>query len=337
MTAGPLALSLGDPAGIGPEIAVKAWRSLSAAGPAFLVVGDAAAIESAGAPVARICRASEAQARFADALPVLDMPLAEAATPGRPTRSTAAKVIAWIERATALALSGEAAALVTGPIAKLTLYEAGFAYPGHTELLGALTANAPWPGERGPVMMLAAGSLRTALVTVHEPLARVPALISTDRIVHAGVVLAEALSRDFGIERPRIAVAGLNPHAGEGGALGREEIEAVAPAVARLRARGVDANGPAPADSLFHSEARATYDAVLCLYHDQALIPVKMLDFWGGVNLTLGLPVVRASPDHGVAFDIAGKGVARADSLIAAIRLAAEIAGRRQRAGPRPP
>jgi 4-hydroxythreonine-4-phosphate dehydrogenase len=164
---------------------------------------------------------------------------------------------------------------------------------------------------------------------VHEPLARVAGLITEDRIVSTGIVVAEALARDFGVARPRIAVAGLNPHAGEGGALGREDIEVVAPAVAALKARGIDARGPLPADSMFHDAARATYDAALCLYHDQALIPVKMLDFWGGVNVTLGLPVVRTSPDHGTAFDIAGKGIARADSLIAAIRLAAQIAERR--------
>ena len=179
-------------------------------------------------------------------------------------------------------------------------------------------------------MMLAAKDLRVALVTVHEPLARVSGLLSHDRIVETGLVLAEALMRDFGVAQPRIVVAGLNPHAGEGGAIGREEVEVVTPAVDTLRRRGIDIRGPLPADSLFHDAARATYDAALCLYHDQALIPVKMLDFWGGVNLTLGLPIVRTSPDHGTAFDIAGKGLARPDSLIAAIRLAADIAERRR-------
>jgi len=181
-------------------------------------------------------------------------------------------------------------------------------------------------------MMLTAKDLRVALVTIHEPLAKVPGLLTREAIVRAGRVTAEALARDFGVERPRIAVAGLNPHAGEGGALGDEEIRIVAPAVSALREAGVDARGPLPADSLFHEAARATYDAALCLYHDQALIPVKMLDFWGGVNVTLGLPVVRTSPDHGVALDIAGKGLARPESLIAAIRLAAGIAARRRSA-----
>jgi 4-hydroxythreonine-4-phosphate dehydrogenase len=235
-----------------------------------------------------------------------------------------------------LALSGAVGGVVTAPIAKGVLYAAGFGFPGHTELLGELTASVPFEGARGPVMMLTAQDLRVCLVTIHEPLARVPGLLSVERIVNAGLVTAQALNRDFGVESPRLAIAGLNPHAGEGGALGREEIELVAPAVQDLRDLGVEARGPLPADSLFHPEARATYDAALCLYHDQALIPVKMLDFWGGVNVTLGLPIVRTSPDHGVAFDIAGKGVARAESLIAAIKLAGEIAARRQasRKGP---
>ncbi len=279
--------------------------------------------------MATIACAAEAAGRFADALPVLDLPLPAPATPGRPSVVAAPCVIRWIERAVELALAGEAAGVVTAPIAKATLYEAGFAHPGHTEFLGALTEASPMAGERGPVMMLAAADLRVALVTVHAPLARVPALVNLPRIVHAGLVTAQALRRDFGIPNPRLAVAGLNPHAGEGGAIGREEIEVVGPAVEALRAAGVDARGPSPADSLFHPAARAGYDAALCLYHDQALIPVKMLDFWGGVNLTLGLPIVRTSPDHGTAFDIAGRGVARPDSLIAAIRLAAQIAERR--------
>jgi 4-hydroxythreonine-4-phosphate dehydrogenase len=250
-------------------------------------------------------------------------------TPGQPTPAAAPQVIAWIERAVALAVAGEAAGVVTAPIAKATLYEAGFAYPGHTEFVGALTAATAMPGARGPVMMLTAKDLRVALVTVHVPLAQAPGLLTEAKIVAAGRVVAEALARDFGVAKPRLAVAGLNPHAGEGGAIGDEEVRIVAPAVAALREAGIDARGPLPADSLFHDAARKTYDAALCLYHDQALIPVKMLDFWGGVNLTLGLPIVRTSPDHGTAFDIAGKGVARADSLIAAIRLAAKIAERR--------
>ena len=185
-------------------------------------------------------------------------------------------------------------------------------------------------GERGPVMMLASGDLRTVLVTIHEPYAAVPALLTLERIVHTARVTAEALTRDFGVAAPRLAIAGLNPHAGESGKIGREEIEVIAPAVAALRALGIDAVGPRPADTLFHAEARRTYDAAVCMYHDQALIPVKMLDFWGGVNVTLGLPVVRVSPDHGTGFDVAGQGLARPDSLIAAVAAAADIAARRR-------
>ena len=332
LAAKPLAVTLGDPAGVGPEIVAAAWRALRASGPAFFAVGDARTLAAAGARVAVIADAVEAGARFGEALPVLDAPLSALPVPGQPSAEAAPFVVRWIESAVQLALDGAAAGVVTAPIAKASLYAAGFAFPGHTEFIGELTRSAPMPGARGPVMMLAAGDLRAALVTVHEPLARVPQLVTEARIVSTGMVVAEALARDFGVARPRIAVAGLNPHAGEGGALGREDVEVVAPAVAVLKARGVDARGPLPSDSLFHAAARATYDAALCLYHDQALIPVKMLDFWGGVNLTLGLPIVRTSPDHGTAFDIAGKGVARPDSLIAAIRLAAEIATRRQAA-----
>jgi len=333
VTGGPLALTLGDPAGIGPEIIVGAWRALKDEGPGFFVVGDASTLTAVAGPDAKrvltISSPDEALAVFAEALPVLDLPLAASATPGRPTPAAAASVVRWIETAVGLALSHTVAAVVTAPIAKAPLYEAGFQFPGHTEFLGELTARAPYDGARGPVMMLTAQDLRATLVTVHEPLSRVPGKLSREAIVHAGVVTAEALRRDFGIEAPRIAVAGLNPHAGESGAIGREEAEIVAPAVQALRDQGVDAKGPYPADTLFPAEVRATYDAALCLYHDQALIPVKMLDFWGGVNVTLGLPIVRTSPDHGTAFDIAGRGVARPDSLIAAIRLADEIARRR--------
>jgi 4-hydroxythreonine-4-phosphate dehydrogenase len=212
------------------------------------------------------------------------------------------------------------------------LYEAGFRFPGHTEFLDELTAAAPHIGRRGPVMMLTAGGLRTTLVTIHEPIAAVPSLITQDRVVRTAEVTAEALTRDFGVERPRLVVAGLNPHAGESGSIGREDADIIQPAVRRLQALGHDVEGPRSADTLFHPEARKTYDAVVCMFHDQALIPVKMLDFWGGVNVTLGLPLVRTSPDHGVGFDIAGRGLARADSLIAALKLAAQMARRRSAA-----
>ncbi|CAN7351517.1 4-hydroxythreonine-4-phosphate dehydrogenase PdxA [Phenylobacterium sp. LjRoot219] len=333
MSRRPLALTLGDPAGVGPEIIVKAWQALRAEPLSFFAVGDFQALAAASAADAgilqRIASPQEATRVFPDALPVLDLPLATPAVAGRPTAAAAPSVIQWIETAVDLALRGEAGGVVTAPISKAPLYDAGFKFPGHTEFLGELTAAAPYEGARGPIMMLTARDLRVTLVTVHAPLARVPALLSTEAIVHAGLVTAQALRRDFGIAAPRVAVAGLNPHAGESGSIGREEVDLVAPAVQALRALGVDASGPYPADSMFPEEMRARYDAALCLYHDQALIPVKMLDFWGGVNVSLGLPIVRTSPDHGTAFNIAGQGVARPDSLLAAIRLADAIAGRR--------
>ncbi len=333
MTQGPLALSLGDPAGVGPEIVVKAWRALKDGGPTFFVVGDAHAVASAPTAGANLVQAisspAEAQAAFPHAIPVLDLPLRAPVVAGQPSPGAAASVIQWIETAVGLALSRTVAGVVTAPIAKAPLYAAGFKFPGHTELLGELTAAARYDGARGPVMMLTAGGLRATLVTVHEPLTKVAGKLTVEAIVNAGLVTFQALRRDFGIESPRVVVAGLNPHAGESGTIGREEVEIVDPAIRALKDLGVDARGPYPADTLFHAEARETYDGVVCLYHDQALIPVKMLDFWGGVNVTLGLPIVRTSPDHGTAFDIAGRGVARADSLIAAIRLADEIARRR--------
>jgi 4-hydroxythreonine-4-phosphate dehydrogenase len=330
----PLALTLGDPAGVGPEIIVKAWQALRKGGAPFVVIGDfqslAAASSAGGSILTRVGSVKEGAATFADALPVLDMPLSAPVVSGKASAVHAAMIVRWIETAVGLALSGAVSGVVTAPIAKAPLYEAGFKFPGHTEFLAELTAEAPLTGERGPVMMLTAGNLRTALVTIHEPYAAVPGLLSRDRIVHTALVTAQALTRDFGIARPRLAITGLNPHAGESGSIGRDEVEVIQPAVEALRGLGLDVIGPRPADSLFHPEARATYDAAVCMYHDQALIPVKMLDFWGGVNLTLGLPIVRTSPDHGVGYDAAGRGVARADSLIAAIRLAAEIAVRRR-------
>ena len=333
MKTGPLALTLGDPAGIGPEIIVKAWTQLRETGPAFLVVGDSQSLASASGSgatiVRRVISPDDAAKVFPDAIPVLDIPLRAPVVSGQPTSAAARSVIQWIETAVGLALSGQVSGVVTAPIAKAPLYEAGFAFPGHTEFLGELTQATRFDGARGPIMMLAAPGLRTTLVTVHEPLSQVAAALSIEKVVNAGLVTAQALRRDFGVEAPRLAVAGLNPHAGESGAIGREEHEIIAPAIRALRDLGVDATGPISADSLFPEEMRSRYDAALCMYHDQALIPVKMLDFWGGVNVTLGLPIVRTSPDHGTAFDIAGRGLARADSLVAAIRLADEIATRR--------
>ena len=329
----PLALTLGDPAGIGPEIVFKAWSQLRASGPAFVVVGDFQALASASGSgmhmVRRVTTPKQGAEVFSQVLPVLDIPLRSPVVAGQPSSAAAPAIIRWIETGAGLALSGAVSGLVTAPIAKAPLYEAGFQFPGHTEFLGELTASANYQGARGPIMMLAVDGLRTTLVTVHEPLSKVGGLLSVDKIVNAGMVTAQALRSDFGIEAPRLAVAGFNPHAGEDGSIGREDAEIIVPAVAALRELGVNAKGPTPADSLFHEAARAKFDAVVCMYHDQALIPVKMLDFWGGVNLTLGLPIVRTSPDHGTAFDIAGRGLARPDSLIAAIRMAHDIAERR--------
>jgi 4-hydroxythreonine-4-phosphate dehydrogenase len=334
VTPKPLALSLGDPAGIGPEIIVKAWRALRQSGPAFMVIGDLEVLNAASAAGAsalqRVTSADEAARVFATALPVLDLPLQAQVVAGRADPAYAPGVIRWIETAVGLALSGDVEAVVTAPIAKAPLYQAGFAYPGHTEFIAELTTTARYDGARGPVMMLTAGDLKVSLVTIHLPLREAPAALSIERVVNTALVTAQALRADFGIDRPRLAMAGLNPHAGEGGALGREEIEIIGPAARALRDLGVDCGDPRPADTLFHPQARQTYDAAVCMYHDQALIPVKMLDFWGGVNVTLGLPIVRASPDHGVGFDIAGRGLARADSLIAAIRLAHDVAARRR-------
>jgi 4-hydroxythreonine-4-phosphate dehydrogenase len=326
VTQGVLALSLGDPAGIGPEIIAKAWAALRYSGPAFMVIGDADLLAAQGVAVQRVDGPEEAQAPFSDAVPVLDLPLGHSVTPGVADKTHAPAIIRWIETAVDMAVKGEVRGLVTAPISKAPLYEAGFKFPGHTEFLASLTADVPMAGVRGPVMMLTSGDLRAVLVTIHVPIAKVASALTQEAIIHTATVTAEAMSRDFGIAKPRLVLAGLNPHAGEGGTIGDEEIRLLAPAVAALRARGIDCAGPKPADTLFHEEARKTYDAVVCLYHDQALIPVKMLDFWGGVNVSLGLPIVRTSPDHGTGFDIAGQGIARADSLIAAIRMADQIA-----------
>ena len=322
---------MGEPGGIGGELTIKAWRALSSGDAAFFVIDDAARLEAMGAPVERISSPTEAAKHFARRLPVLDLGAEFTVKTGVADKANAPHVIASIEKAVALALAGQAAGVVTNPIQKASLIAAGFQFPGHTEFLGALTEKAPMPGgrHRGPIMMLAGPQLRTVPVTVHEPLAKAAAGLTSEAIIHAGLVTAEALQHDFGVARPRLAIAGLNPHAGEGGALGKEDGAIIAPAVEALRKAGVDARGPLPADTMFHEEARRTYDAALCMYHDQALIPIKTINFHDAVNVTLGLPIVRTSPDHGTALDIAGKNIARADSLIAAIKLAAEMAGRR--------
>lgn len=326
----PLALSMGDPAGVGPEIIVQAWRAFAGqAGPRFVVVGDAAVLKAQGAPVREIIAPLDAASTFDNALPVLHSPAPAPVVAGRPDPANAAAVADWIEQAVSLTIAGETSGVVTAPIAKAPMYASGFRFPGHTEFIAELTADVPFAGVRGPVMMLTAKDLRACLVTIHVAIDQLPELVTGERVCRVARVVHEAMRRDFGVARPRLALAALNPHAGEGGAIGLQEIEILRPAAADLRAEGIEITDPLPADTLFHEEARRNYDAVVCLYHDQALIPVKTLDFWGGVNATLGLPVVRTSPDHGTGFDIAGKGLARPDSLIAAIRLASEMAAAR--------
>ena len=337
----PLAVSMGDPAGIGLEISLRAWAARSAEGlPPFVLFADPdAAAERArvlglAVPIAAIETLGEAADTFKSALPLCAVPLSVGALPGVPDPANAAAVIAAIERATAAVAGGEAAALVTNPIAKHVLAGAGFPYPGHTEFLAAL-AERHWPGHQfHPVMMLAAQGLRVVPLTVHCRLADVPKAITRERIGVSVRITHTALRRDFGVERPRIAVTGLNPHAGEEGRMGREEIEVIAPALAALRTEGLDVTGPHPADTLFHAAARATYDVAVCMYHDQALIPFKTVAFEDGVNVTLGLPFVRTSPDHGTAFDIAGQGCASAQSFIESLKLAAAISAARAAAPP---
>jgi 4-hydroxythreonine-4-phosphate dehydrogenase len=310
---------MGDPAGIGGELTVRAWQALHRDGPCFVALDDPQRLT--GVPIVEVASPDAAQAVFADALPVLPIRLASPARPGHPDKANARAVIASIERAAALCLAGEASGMVTNPINKAALYDAGFAYPGHTEFLAELT------GARGKqIMMLASPDLRVVPVTVHASLRDSIGMLTTEAIVAAARTTAAALQRDFGIARPRLAIAGLNPHAGEQGALGNEETTIIAPALAALRADGIDVSGPWPPDTMFTRTARARYDAAICMYHDQALIPLKTLDMDHGVNVTLGLPIVRTSPDHGTAYDIAGKGIADPSSLIAAIQLAAELA-----------
>lgn len=330
----PLALTMGEPGGVGPEIALKAHDALRDGGPHFYLIADPQ-IFAADKSRIKICAAPRETAQhFGTALPVIDVGIGASATPGRASVASAKSIIASIECAVRHALAGDAAAIVTNPIQKSTLLEGGFKFPGHTEFLEALAAAAPMPEgrRRGAVMMIAGPDLRTVPLTIHVSIRRVADLISTDMIVAKAIIVLEALRLDFGIAAPRLAISGLNPHAGENGEFGTEERDVIAPAVARLREIYGDAiRGPLPADTMFHVEARARYDAALCMLHDQALIPAKTLAFHEAVNVTLGLPIIRTSPDHGAALDIAGKGVARPDSLIAAIRLAAEMAAARRR------
>jgi len=327
----PLALTLGEPAGIGPDLAVAVWRRRAELDlPRFYLIADPDFIRRRAerlnleVPIATVTPAAAAAA-FPSALPVVDLDVAVSAEPGRPDRSSAPAAIASLRRAVADVLSGAAAAVVTSPVAKNVLYSWGFAEPGQTEFLATLAQETTGKWQR-PVMMLWSPELAVVPVTIHLPLREIFAHLSTELVIETGRIVARDLAGRFRIPRPRLAVAGLNPHAGEEGTLGEEDRAIVAPAVARLKADGIDVRGPLPADSLFHQRARASYDAALCMYHDQALIPIKTLAFDHAVNVTLGLPFVRTSPDHGTAFDIAGTGTADATSLVAALRLAARLA-----------
>jgi 4-hydroxythreonine-4-phosphate dehydrogenase len=327
----PLALTLGEPAGIGPDLAVAVWRRRAELDlPRFYLIADPDFIRRRAerlnleVPIAMVTPAAAAAA-FPSALPVVDLDVAVSAEPGRPDRSSAPAAIASLRRAVADVLSGAAAAVVTSPVAKNVLYSWGFAEPGQTEFLATLAQETTGKWQR-PVMMLWSPELAVVPVTIHLPLREIFAHLSTELVIETGRIVARDLAGRFRIPRPRLAVAGLNPHAGEEGTLGEEDRAIVAPAVARLKADGIDVRGPLPADSLFHQRARASYDAALCMYHDQALIPIKTLAFDHAVNVTLGLPFVRTSPDHGTAFDIAGTGTADATSLVAALRLAARLA-----------
>jgi 4-hydroxythreonine-4-phosphate dehydrogenase len=304
----PILITMGEPSGIGPETALAAFAHFSGkvGTHPLKLVGDAGIFPA-----------------HKDAL--IPTRAQVAAKPGKPDGANAAAVTEAIEIAAAACLAGEAAAMVTAPIHKAVLNAAGFAFPGHTEFLAHLT------GARRAVMMLASDQLRVVPLTIHMPLADVPGAIDKQAVFDTGEIILTALRRDFGIRNPRLAVAGLNPHAGEEGVLGAEDAAVIAPAIAALKARGFAVRGPLSADTLFHAEARKTYDAALCMYHDQALIPIKTLSFWDGVNVTLGLPIVRTSPDHGTALDIAGQGKADSRSMIAAVQMAADMADARSR------
>ncbi len=329
----PLALTQGDPAGIGPDITLAAWlRRGELDLPPFLFLGDADILAARASQLGLsvpLMAADPATAGdiFRDALPVLPIEAGVSVVAGEPHVATAKGTIAAIEMAVSLSVSGRTSAVVTNPIAKSVLYDAGFGFPGHTEFLADLATRATGKPVM-PVMLLAGPKLRAIPVTIHIPLKEVPQALTSELIAETCRITDHDLRNRFGIARPRLAVAGLNPHAGENGALGKEDDEIVRPAIDRLRAEGIDAFGPLPADTMFHDDARRRYDVAICMYHDQALIPAKALGFDDSVNVTLGLPFVRTSPDHGTAFGIAGKGIAKEDSLVAALRLANEISGK---------
>ena len=320
----PLAVSLGDPAGIGPEVIAKAWAARHAHGLLpFFAVGDPRSIRAVwDGPLAQILDPSEAAAHYDTALPIFAIDEAEDLVPGEPSMPGARCALHSLEIAVGLARSGTAAALVTGPVNKAQLYLAGFTHPGQTEFVAERCGVSP----SNVAMMMVGPDLRTVPVTIHIPLAEVASLLSVDLIVAKVRATERGLARNFGIESPRIAIAGLNPHAGESGSIGREEIDIIIPAVEQLRAEGIDIVGPLSADTMFHVRARAGFDAAICLYHDQALIPIKTLYFDTGVNMTVGLPIVRTAPDHGTAYEIAGQDKAEPGAMIAAIRIAGECA-----------
>jgi len=336
----PLAVSMGDPAGIGPEITLRAWLERYDRGlEPFVVFGDADALADRArhlgltVPISRFAGPREAADAFGKSLPVIHQPLPVRPRPGAPDSANAAGIIAAITAATEAVMRGEAAAIVTNPIAKHVVRGADFPFPGHTEFLAALAERRTGKPLR-PVMMLASRELRVVPLTVHCALREVPKAITRPLIFETVRITYAALKRDFGIGAPHIAIAGLNPHAGEEGTMGREEIETIGPAIADLRVEGLSVTGPHSADTLFHAAARRGYDAVIAMYHDQALIPLKTIGFDEGVNITLGLPFVRTSPDHGTAFDIAADGRASATSLIEALRLASSIVASRAAASP---
>ena len=315
----PVALTCGEPAGVGLELAEQAWRALRGELPFFLIADPRHLIGDIASQV--ISHPSEAQGVMATALPVLPLEFAGSADKGKADPANAAGVIQAIERGVALVQDGSAAAICTAPIHKKALKDgAGFAFPGHTEFLAHLA------DVDTVVMMLACSELRVVPTTIHIPLKNVPAALTSDLLEETIRITVADLSSKFGVTAPRVAVAGLNPHAGEGGAMGFEDADVIAPVIEKLKSEGLAISGPLPADTMFHARARAQYDVAICAYHDQALIPIKTLDFDRGVNVTLGLPFIRTSPDHGTAFDIAGKGIAKPDSLIAALRMARDMA-----------
>ncbi len=330
-TLAPLCLTQGDPSGVGPELTLALYRQSRANGAdAFFVLADPDLLRRRATeldlaiPIIEVAAEKAAEA-FAAGLPVVPLRAQAAGAPGRPDSADAPSTIEAISRAVELVKAGAASAIVTNPIAKSVLYQAGFRHPGHTEFLGELAKKYYGDGGR-PVMMLWSRALAVVPATIHVPLAQVPGLLSVEGLEEIGLIVANSFMRDFGVAEPRLAFAGLNPHAGEHGALGREEIDIIAPALARLAARGLRVLGPLSADTMFHEAARKNYDVAICMYHDQALIPIKTLAFDSGVNVSLGLPFIRTSPDHGTAFDIAGTGRASMKSLAEAAALAGRMA-----------